>query len=486
MDVHIYIEKKHLIVSLVVIMFFGLFSIGSAVKLDETWVPLQQIARDSTNTDSVDSTGSGIIDYAENLDSSTGASEVNNILNLNGNNILDVGAIESIGESINIASDVNIMNQNNINSVGLIDLEKAAVNKGGIIIDTGDDTKPNCDSSNRGLLWNKMEDWDEDELLVCLRDGDGNYLWAEVYQIRGANIYNFTSCGKVGETGPSQNHADFEYAGTRLEGEVNIIGSGIQQWTVPHDGTYRVTAYGSEGGDGGADSDRTGAGAKISGEFDLQGGEVLEILVGQTGGGIDTGAGGGGGTFVVREGITINDEDSILVIAGGGGGYGRDGDGRDASVGSSGTWDSSGNNEGGVDGGAGEDDSDIDGGTAGHPGGGAGIWENGSVWWRSGSELGSDALAYVNSGEGGLGPGRQEGEGGFGGFGGAGGGAEYNWGPAGGGGGGYSGGAGGWRENGLMGAGGGGGSYNNGANQNNEAGVVDDGDGWVEIEFIGQ
>ena len=93
----------------------------------------------------------------------------------------------------------------------------------------------------------------------------------------------------------------------------------IQNWTVPKDGIYRITAYGAQGGAGTRDG-IGGLGAKMSGDFELEEGQVIEILVGQEGeGGSSQEIGGGGGSFVVRE--NASSEDDILIIAGGGGGY---------------------------------------------------------------------------------------------------------------------------------------------------------------------
>ena len=94
--------------------------------------------------------------------------------------------------------------------------------------------------------------------------------------------------------------------------------SGIQQWTVPHTGDYRIEAIGAAGGYD-IYSNRgqyQGRGARMKGTFRLLKGEKIQILVGQEGG-INTqsqSSGGGGGTFVVRGSNTP------LIIAGGGGG----------------------------------------------------------------------------------------------------------------------------------------------------------------------
>ena len=100
-----------------------------------------------------------------------------------------------------------------------------------------------------------------------------------------------------------------------------MLSSGIQQWTVPQTGNYRIEAIGAAGGyDTGKESAQyRGRGARMIGTFSLYKGEIIQILIGQEGGinYVYAGSGGGGGTFVVRESNTS------LIIAGGGGGVAR-------------------------------------------------------------------------------------------------------------------------------------------------------------------
>jgi len=99
------------------------------------------------------------------------------------------------------------------------------------------------------------------------------------------------------------------------------MSSGIQQWTVPYTGQYRIEAVGAAGGYNRNlnSTKRRGRGARMVGNFNLSKGEMIKILVGQEGGvrntsGVNRGSGGGGGTFVVRGNNTP------LIVAGGGGG----------------------------------------------------------------------------------------------------------------------------------------------------------------------
>ena len=142
-----------------------------------------------------------------------------------------------------------------------------------------------------------------------------------------AQTYNFTTCGAEGRYGPSQSQCDSAYG---QEGpNVNIVGEGIQEWTVPEEGEYRIKAAGAQGANYRAQG---GKGAIVKGEFNLDEGEKIKILVGQEGEDPSkyySGGSGGGGTFVVDSG------DNPLIVAAGGGGAnfgvpGRPGVGKDA------------------------------------------------------------------------------------------------------------------------------------------------------------
>ena len=57
----------------------------------------------------------------------------------------------------------------------------------------------------------------------------------------------FTNCSKTGKYGPNQTECNTAYSGTNLNGEVTV-NNGIQEWTVPSNGTYTIIAYGAQGG----------------------------------------------------------------------------------------------------------------------------------------------------------------------------------------------------------------------------------------------
>jgi hypothetical protein len=94
--------------------------------------------------------------------------------------------------------------------------------------------------------------------------------------------------------------------------------NGIQLWTVPQTGVYRIEAWGAQGGAGGS---RTGGnGARMRGDITLQSGEIIYIVVGQEGQSSTYSGGGGGGTFVWRTSLDNYSLSDALIVAGGGSG----------------------------------------------------------------------------------------------------------------------------------------------------------------------
>jgi hypothetical protein len=212
----------------------------------------------------------------------------------------------------------------------------------------------------------------------------------------------------------------------------------IDTYTIPTTGIYEISAYGASGGN--SNSYLGGLGAELTGDFNLNAGDVLHILVGNQGLSTYDGGTGGGGTFVYD--VT----DATLLEAAGGGGGASQGTGP-GGAGQSGTSGTNGQTSlypvsigfGGSNG---------NGGTAGNyngdsgGGGGGGYLTNGTSSYAD-----SGGLSFLNGG----------GDPGI-----FGGGGTENTGGAGGGGG-YSGGGGG----GYYGAGGGGGSYDGGLSDAN-------------------
>jgi len=242
---------------------------------------------------------------------------------------------------------------------------------------------------------------------------------------------------------PLQNSVSFSYTGS------------VQNWTVPACATsIRIQASGGQGGNSqGGSPGQGGLGARMQGDFQVNPGTVLTIIVGKQGNTNGASGGGGGGSGVLVQG-------SPWIIAGGGGGI------------------NNAQNFGGLAG------TTSTSGSTGEYGGGSGGSNGGDGGWTvySGSNFayggkGLNAGANGSTGTNGVSnlTTTTQGVYGLGGGGGSVGGGYCN---CGGGGGGYSGGG----AGGVNGSGGGGGSYNNGTNQINQGGVQS-GNGQVVILY---
>jgi len=266
----------------------------------------------------------------------------------------------------------------------------------------------------------------------------------------------FTNCGKTGPIGPSQNDCNNAYSGVLFLKDKVTLNGGVQRWSVPFTGTYRIEAYGAKGGSNG------GNGARMRGDFDLTKDEELLIVVGHQGlpAPAQVGNGGGGGTFVVKA-----NGNTPLIIAAGGGGTGHNSayPNHSVSIGKTGPNGSAGllgqAGAGGTNGNGGKESYTTGNGTPNGAGGGGLLTDGGS----SGSANGGKS--FLNGCQGGNSTG---------GYGGGGGTNHFVYGcgsspPGGSGGGGYSGGGAGGDN--CNGPGGGGGSYNDGANQSNSEGA---------------
>lgn len=321
--------------------------------------------------------------------------------------------------------------------------------------------------------------------------------------IQGLNIYGetplytftsftFTNGNSAGQTGPTVANlrALYNTVGNTWINDSNYftVSSGIQYWTVPYTGTYRIRAKGAQGAP--ATATGGGLGADMQGDFNLQQGQKLQILVGQSGsppltvGSYGNASPGGGGTFVVLNSgsyTTVANVD-LLLAAGGGGGSGNvllANSQANASIGiyGRGAWLSVANGTPGMGG--------VNGGTT-DSGSGGGFWGNGTgstgpcygTAYRFGGIGGAVSASYSPVG------------GGFGGGGSVTQGLYGRWA----GGGGYSGGS---STNSVSGQGtnapsnnqpyfgGGAGSYNIGANQTNQGNAQGNfGNGAVTITFL--
>ena len=150
--------------------------------------------------------------------------------------------------------------------------------------------------------------------------------------------FTFGTAGLTGRTGPtrsqllaSYNTGTYSWLNDTAYFDVDSNANGVQMFTVPTSATYRITAAGASGGYS-YDTSRTnrvGRGAIVRADFDLNGGDILRIVVGQKGRPVSTSnpdgpltgtsynSGGGGGSFVF---YTLSDTEPLLVAGGGGGG----------------------------------------------------------------------------------------------------------------------------------------------------------------------
>lgn len=313
------------------------------------------------------------------------------------------------------------------------------------------------------------------ELMLARKNAELRYLhllcsFLMIGSALAQQTFTFSTAGATLANGPTQVELNNAYSSTNLSGSVTS-NNGIQSFTIPLTRAYRIHAAAASGGTPTSYAANTGGlGARVSGVFNFQAGDVVQILVGQVGGASGGAGAGGGGSFVVFN-------NNLLVAAGGGGGGTSDNAAANGTTSTSGTNDYPGGSTPGGFNGTGGSACNVGGSGANHGGGGGGFLTNGAT--STANSPGGGGFAFLNGGAGGTGNG-------IGGFGGGGGCTSITVG--GGGGGGYSGGAGGQQVNyctpgiGRSG-GGGGGSYNAGTNQINASGV-NAGDGYVVIEEL--
>ena len=317
---------------------------------------------------------------------------------------------------------------------------------------------------------------------VTVTDGTDTSMSSDMIEVDSEwdGAITFTNCGATGRTGPSASACTSEYNGSNLDSLVSV-NAGIQSWTVDSAGTYSIEVWGASGGNGHGGSG--GDGTYMYGEFVLNQGDMLNIIVGQQGGNANknqfTAGSGGGGSFVWLS----TDTSAPLIAAGGGGGAGgQQGTAHPGIAGTTSTTGTSANGPTPATGGAsGNGGGSCGSGSNHYHGGSAGGGWNSDGAYSCGGNLSSGGVSrgghsILSGGLGGLGSNDYGTDGGFG----AGGGSNIG----GGGGGGYSGGAAGnqppgWNENG----GGGGGSYNTGANNFGTSGA-NSGHGYVIIDRL--
>jgi len=129
----------------------------------------------------------------------------------------------------------------------------------------------------------------------------------------------FTPANAVGNTGPTLNNLiinyNTNYPSYLWINHSNYFNSnnGIQLWTVPANGTYKITVAGA-----GAMNGKKGYAHYITTILTIN--QQLTLIVGQKG----TNGHGGGGSFVFK-GTDITSFNNLLICAGGAGGDGDDG-----------------------------------------------------------------------------------------------------------------------------------------------------------------
>ena len=119
--------------------------------------------------------------------------------------------------------------------------------------------------------------------------------------------FTFTTLGSTGAFGPSSNTYTQSPPGSWS------VTNGIQNWTVPVSGTYQITAAGATS---------TNNGRVVMGSVNLAQGQVIQMIIGQLPEPYPNAipddnitVGGGGGTFIVSNGVP-------LIVASGGDGDG--------------------------------------------------------------------------------------------------------------------------------------------------------------------
>ena len=201
------------------------------------------------------------------------------------------------------------------------------------------------------------------------------------------STHTFTNAGATGINGPILSQVQSSYSTATWAQNTSFLNmsiQGIQLWTVPTTGSYRIRTMGASAGR--TPSFTGGRGVIIQADVALNKGDVIKILVGQggTGKNDDCNTGAGGGTFV-----TFNDN-TIILIAGGGGAFGNGIDAVTTRNGGSATNGSAGGTNG-------------SGGVANQGPSGAGYSGNGAAaqWGSLGGVNNGIAQSFLNGGQGG-------------------------------------------------------------------------------------
>ena len=82
-------------------------------------------------------------------------------------------------------------------------------------------------------------------------DGDGFSDSVEIdlgTDPNSVTTFSFNNAGATGKNGPNATQVNQSYLGTSLQGQVGMVTQGIQRWTVPVSGSYKIEALGASGG----------------------------------------------------------------------------------------------------------------------------------------------------------------------------------------------------------------------------------------------
>jgi hypothetical protein len=205
----------------------------------------------------------------------------------------------------------------------------SAINAGNISVSSKINI-PKLTTAQRNALGNQagLLVYNTDDLEVQVNTGSqwipaGKLSFGALFPF---TTFTFTNGGATLNNGPSRQSLISTY-NTTANPWLNdsqfydVPSPGIQRFTVPKDGTYRITAIGAVGGQG-AYGQSGGNGANMRGDFALVQGEKLWICVGQSGGNYVNpyNAGAGGGGSFVSKGSNLGTSTALIVAGGGGGG----------------------------------------------------------------------------------------------------------------------------------------------------------------------
>jgi hypothetical protein len=270
-----------------------------------------------------------------------------------------------------------------------------------------------------GVISGATSDSTGDTATFTVRVTDEGGLFADrqfttvVSDLYAFTSHTFTNANAVGYAGPTLSAARASYSTTWDDAYLNMTTNGIQKWTVPATGSYRIEVSGASSVRqyfSGNFSSKAGRGASFASNVSLTAGQEVDILCGQlptnvgglvtsyNGGTYGTSGeifnGGGGGTFVYNSSTA-----SLLLAAGGGASERSSNSGStqatmDASSNFSGNGNDGLGGSGGSGGFGGQDNNNTTDGTA-----GAGYQGDGSTGGSSSYTL---AKSFLNGGEGSI------------------------------------------------------------------------------------